>query len=226
MNKISLSEAQKAINLEVAKAGCNDNEQCLCYDSVDFETHDLVANMVDDTEKPIFETSEVILEEIIINECDKDENGEVIDIECEDEVSQLMSCQDEFDLIESQCKKLIGYELKQDGYKFQLNEQKQTDLIAKRQAEKAQSEAMAMIAKRRAQGEEIINLMILRNAQKNLNAGQKKQVLQAYHDIKELLSVGNLEQAKLEIQGASIDNIMVTDSDKQSLIKAIDERIK
>jgi hypothetical protein len=219
MNKISYSEAVKAINLEVAKAGCQPNEECLCYDTIDFRTHDLVDNMIDNPDAPIYEIGEIILEDIIVNECDEEDD------ECEPEISQVMTCADGFELIESQCKQLVGYEQMKSGHKFVLNESKKSSLEAKEQAEQAKANALAVIRKFRKAGEEIIDLMILRNAQKNLSAGQKKQVLQAYHDIKELLSVGNLTQAKIEIQNANIDGIMVTEDDKQALIEAIDKHL-
>lgn len=100
---------------------------------------------------------------------------------------------------------------------------------AKSSYESAKSEkellksALRVVRKRREHGQEVIDLMILRNSQKGLNPGQKKQVLQTYSDIKSLLEVGNLEEAKNAINNETVDGVLINESDKTALISKIDE---
>lgn len=96
---------------------------------------------------------------------------------------------------------------------------------AKNQSD-AKKTAMAQVRKMREAGQSVIDLMILRNSQKSFNPGQKKQVLQTYSTIKALLEVGNLAEAKSEIQAATPDGSLVTDDDKNALISEIDKHLQ
>lgn len=87
----------------------------------------------------------------------------------------------------------------------------------------AKKAAMKQIFKMRKAGQSVIDVMVYRSAIKSLTIGQKKQILLTYSDIKELLEVGNLEQAKIEIQAVTPDGVLVTADDKTELIAEIDK---
>lgn len=136
--------------------------------------------------------------------------------DCEDEFSEL-TCDDESfekikntDLSQVYCTKLAGKKLIKDeqSYANHLN------------AIQSQNAAMNLIQSMRNAGQEVINLMILRNAQKQLTSEQKMQILTEYSIIKALLEVGNLAQAKTEIENAQLSAI-VTQQDKDALIAKI-----
>lgn len=110
-NKISISQAIKVINLEPAGfPKCLPNEQCLCYDGIQWEGAELVDNYVDDITKPIYEAkSNVTL-------CSGEEA-------CRLALSELVCLNETQGYIDAlftevYCTKVIGYEQMLDGKKL------------------------------------------------------------------------------------------------------------
>ena len=71
-------------------------------------------------------------------------------------------------------------------------------------------------------GKRVMALMLARNAQKGLSKPQRKQLVQTYKDIKNLLDVGSLDVAKDEIQAVDADGVLVTSADKTALTADLD----
>lgn len=80
---------------------------------------------------------------------------------------------------------------------------------------------LALVRKARACGSSVIDLMLLRNAQKSLSIEQKKIMANALSEIINLLNIGSLPAAKDEIQAAIVENI--TDADKAAALAKLDE---
>ena len=78
-----------------------------------------------------------------------------------------------------------------------------------------------MVQKARDCGSRAINVMSLRNAKKGLSKEQRKQILTIYEDIKNMLDVGSLDNAKDAINSTTADGILITDLDKSSMIETI-----
>ena len=71
-------------------------------------------------------------------------------------------------------------------------------------------------------GKRVKARMLLRNAPKGLNNGQKKQIVTLYKDIQSLLEAGSLESAKTDIEAVVPDGTLVTSSDIIALVKELD----
>lgn len=216
-NKLPLSEVQKAINLEAGagKFKCKDkpDEQCVCYDGINWHGAELVDRYADDYDKPIKEKQD-------IEACDGESN-------CQEKLSQkdcgMNEAYYDAEFTQVWCSVITGYEQKLDGKKL-VNDQARIDAHNQAQVQKAQqAQAIAQAKKSMNCGKDVVALLMVRSAQKGLSVGQRKQILQNYSGIKELLDVGNLGQAKTEMQAATVDGTLVTEDDKAALIAKIDE---
>lgn len=115
------------------------------------------------------------------------------------------------------CVQLIGKKLVKDAAGF-----------ASYKAEQAQSAALAFALsqakKIRECGQGVMDLLLVRNAQKNppLSTTQVKQVVGVYAPIKGLLETGSLKSAKEEVEKVEPDEVLITKDDKEAIIGAID----
>jgi hypothetical protein len=82
--------------------------------------------------------------------------------------------------------------------------------------------ALALAIKAQQCGKRVMALMLVRNAQKGLSKNQRKQLVQTYKDIKDLLDAGSLDVAKDEIQAVNADGTLVTAADKTALVAELD----
>ena len=119
---------------------------------------------------------------------------------------------------------LTAWCARQTGYQKKLVkqlafDQERASIHEERRSERA---AMEMVERYRQAGEKVIDHMIFRNHKKQLNPGQRRQVLQQYAEIEALLRMGNLSEARAEIEAQEPDGVLVTVEDKQSLIDMID----
>lgn len=112
------------------------------------------------------------------------------------------------------CVELLGKEIVIDTI---LKSQKDAAKLVKAQFDTQ----IGVIKKARECGSMAINLLMLRNQSKNLSNAQKKAMAKTTIDIKQLLDVGSLDAAKEEIAALISDGVLITDSDKSTLITEI-----
>lgn len=104
-----------------------------------------------------------------------------------------------------------------------VNADKKSTYDTEKTAADAKTAALAQVRAARKAGESVIDEILYRNAQKDLTAEQRKTILTTYETIKSLLEVGNLAQAKAEVQAATPDGVLMTAADKTAIISKIDE---
>jgi hypothetical protein len=180
--------------------------------------YDVVDEMIDDIEKPIYSKSEA---EACADQADCEAKN-AIKVCADNEETVLMS----EDFSEIYCSKLTGYEQKSTGNKIVVeNASLKATYEAQQLAKKQKEEALAQVRKMREAGQGVIDLMILNNSAKGLTDQQRKTVLETYSGIKALLEVGNLPQAKIEINAITPDGVLVTEQDKADLVAKIDKHL-
>lgn len=214
-NKLPLSEAQKAINLEAGagKFKCKDkpDEQCICYDGINWHGAELVDRYVDDYDNPIKEKQE-------IEECD----GEA---DCQEKLA-LKTCEEAYynkEFTEVWCSVITGYEQKIEG-KNLVNNQTKIDAYELAQAQKAQAQMAVQLARSLRQcGENLIDQIAARNVSKQLSAAQVIEQMTTYELVDRTLSKGAMESALMEVNKITPDGIIVTQEDKDFVINGINE---
>jgi hypothetical protein len=128
------------------------------------------------------------------------------------------------DLLEVRCTRLDGYEQVLTGRKvLQSNPTKFATYQAQQAAQAQMRAALAQARRLRECGNNVIDLLLVRNAPKNLSTAQVKQIVSTYSSIQALLQSGSLNSAKEEIQAVEADGILVTNEDKTALVAEIDK---
>lgn len=94
---------------------------------------------------------------------------------------------------------------------------------AEKSARLARRAAVRQVLARKRFGERLSAEMAVRNAQKGLTVGQKKQVRQTLADIIAALGQGDLDGARAEAAELSPDGVRLTQSDKDWALAEIDE---
>ena len=186
---------------------CEDKpeEKCFCVDSVDPWASELVDNEVIDYISKLNETSCSD-----IADCD----AKFIELSCSLDEEKIKN----YDLLSVYCAKPI---YKIDGKKLVENAEKKAAYEAAQASKKQLEIELVQVQKARDCGSRAINVMSLRNAKKGLSKEQRKQILTIYEDIKNMLDVGSLDNAKDAINSATADGILITEADKSSMIESI-----
>lgn len=115
------------------------------------------------------------------------------------------------------------------NYYVLVNDNLVQDQVKKTQYELEESQkinlknAIAQAKKQMQCGKDVIALLSVRNASKDLTNSQMEQMLSTYSLIKSLLDTGALETAKEKISLINPDGEIITQEDINSLTKAIDE---
>lgn len=180
-------------------------EKCFCVDEVDPYTSELVDNIVLDY---IAKSNEITCSDEL--DCD----AKFIEISCSLDEEKIKN----YDLLSVYCAKPI---YKIDGKKLAENAEKKAAYKAAQASKKQLEIELAQVQKARDCGSRAINVMSLRNAKKGLSKEQRKQILTIYEDIKNMLDVGSLDNAKDAINSATADGILITEADKSSMIESI-----
>ena len=82
--------------------------------------------------------------------------------------------------------------------------------------------AMNLALKSMNCGRRVKARMLVKNAVKGLNNGQKKQIVTLYKDIQSLLEAGSLDAAKADIQAVIPDGLLITAGDITALVDELD----
>lgn len=187
------------------KCEAKPEEKCFCVDEVDPWVSDFVNNVVVDY---IAKSNEITC----IDELDCD--AKFIELSCSLNDEKIKN----YDLLSVYCAKPI---YKIDGKKLVENTEKKAAYEAAQASKKQLEIELAQVQKARDCGSRAINVMSLRNAKKGLSKLQRKQILAIYEDIKNMLDVGSLDNAKDAINSATADGILITEADKSSMIESI-----
>lgn len=208
-NTIPISEVVKAISMEpnAGSVSCEQKpeEECLSYSGIDWNYAELIDNEVIDYISKLNETSCSD-----IADCD----AKFITASCDPFYEKIKN----YDLLQVYCVKNI---MKIDGKKLVENAEKKAAYEAAQASKKQLEIELAQVQKARDCGSRAINVMSLRNAKKGLSKEQRKQILTIYEDIKNMLDVGSLDNAKDAINSATADGILITEADKSSMIESI-----
>lgn len=188
-----------------AKCEEKPEKKCFCVDEVDPWTSDLVDNVVLDY---IAKSNEITC----IDELDCD--AKFIELSCSLNDEKIKN----YELLSVYCAKPI---YKIDGKKLVENAEKKAAYEAAQASKKQLEIELAQVQKARDCGSRAINVMSFRNAKKGLSKQQRKQILTIYEDIKNMLDVGSLDNAKDAINSATADGILITEADKSSMIESI-----
>lgn len=217
-NFLPLSEVVKAVNLDAGAGSvtCEQlpQEQCLCYEGINWHTAEIVDNQVDDLTKPLYSKNEV-------EEC----SGEA---DCQAKLSaKECAHQDETAFTDAEftevwCSRLTGYEQKIEGKKLQTSSSKLATYTATQEAAKQKELGIQAAIKAMKCGERVKALLVVRNASKGLTKPQIKQMNQAYAEIKDLLETGSLETAKDDMIAVEADGTLITEADKTALVAELD----
>jgi hypothetical protein len=181
------------------------DEKCFCVDSVDPWTSELVDNVVLDY---IAKSNEIICTDEL--DCD----AKFIELSCSLDEEKIKN----YDLLSVYCAKPI---YKIEGKKLVESASKKAAYEAAQASKKQLEIELLMVQKARDCGSRAINVMSLRNAKKGLSKEQRKQILTIYEDIKNMLDVGSLDNAKDAITSAIADGVLITEQDKTAMIEAI-----
>lgn len=207
LNLIDKDKAEIAVVTGPAstEVSCHSND-CYCADGISWEYAELVDNEVLDYISKLNEVS-----------CESQED-------CDNKF-QTSSCLEgyekikNYDQLEVYCVKDV---MKIDGKKLVNSTSKKATYDAA-QATKAQLEGAMKIARKSQQcGNDTLAYMLVRNASKGLSNAQKKALVKGYTTITALLQLGSLDSAKEEINSATADGVLVTESDKVALAAYID----
>jgi len=183
-----------------------------CYEVGDNPSVSFSENpvQVDDTKKPNYSKNQV-------SQCADDCVVLFRDLECVDEdESPILNT----DLKEIYCSKFLSYDKKTEQ-QMKVDSVKLSQVNADKAIEATKSLQRKAIAKSRACGDSAISEMIRLNAVKGLTPAQRKTVLKSYDEIKNMLQVGNLDQALLDISVLTPDGVLVIASDKTALVAFI-----
>ena len=186
---------------------CEDKpeEKCFCVEAVDPWTSELADNEVLDY---IAKSNEITCSDEL--DCD----AKFIELSCSLDEEKIKN----YELLSVYCAKPI---YKIDGKKLVENSEKKAAYEAAQASKKQLEIELAQVQKARDCGSRAINVMSLRNAKKGLSKEQRKQILTIYEDIKNMLDVGSLDNAKDAINSATADGILITEADKSSMIESI-----
>jgi hypothetical protein len=176
-------------------------EPCYCFDGIDPWIGELVDNMVVDFVRKDHEVS-------CADQAD-------CDVKFQSLVCDLGSPIKNYDSLSVYC---AVEALKKDGMKVVNSEAKRAARAAQEQAKAQMEAAMASAAKAMECGKTAQQLVLVRNAQKNLTKPQVKQLVETYSVIKNLLDSGSLATAIDEIQTVTADGVVITEDDKAALI--------
>ena len=182
-----------------------ESEPCHCVDNVDPYISELVDNIVLDY---IAKSNEITCNDEL--DCD----AKFIELSCSLDEEKIKN----YDLLSVYCAKPI---YKIDGKKLAENAEKKAAYKAAQASKKQLEIELVQVQKARDCGSRAINVMSLRNAKKGLSKQQRKQILTIYEDIKNMLDVGSLDNAKDAINSATADGILITELDKSSMIESI-----
>lgn len=197
----------QGFKLYETNSDCNSSEQHVCFDidACNLEICELVDNEVLDY---ISKSNEITCSDEL--DCD----AKFIEISCSLDEEKIKN----YDLLSVYCTKPI---YKIDGKKLAESPSKKATYEAAQAAKKQLEIELMQVQKARDCGSRAINVMSLRNAKKGLSKQQRKQILTIYEDIKNMLDVGSLDNAKDAINSATADGILITEADKSSMIESI-----
>lgn len=211
---------------------CEDKpeEKCHCADSIIWEQADFEDDIVLDYIKKVDAVScEKLIAPEVIEPVEGEEPIEALPFneyqDCDDKFTELV-CDNEsqkvknFDQLSVYCAVPV---MKVDGKKLVNSEVKKAALDSARAIKKQLEDELKMVQKARDCGSRAINFMSVRNAKKGLNKQQKKEIIVAYSEIKNMLDVGSLDNAKDAINEALVDGVLITNQDKSSMIEVIVE---
>lgn len=213
-NTLPLSEVQKAIALEpgAGSQSCAQlsQEQCLCFDGITWEAAELQDELIPGEPAYFKEQIESCSDEL---DCQAKHEAKVCESEGFSSIKNL-------DLMEVYCSKA---NLIPSGNKKLVNNPTKLATFQAQQIAKAQMAAALLAAKKlRECGTQVLDLVLVRNAAKQLNTTQIKAMVGIYAPIKSLLETGSLNSAKEEVQAVEPDGTLVTAEDKTAVIAAID----
>lgn len=179
------------------------------------EYHKFGEHQVDDMEKPIYSKSET-------QACEGEEACQTL--------LQVKACTDpqesaliNEDYTEVYCSKVSGYQQK-TATGIYIDQDAKQAYEQEKSVSDSKKAAMAQIRKYRKCGQSVIDELIYRNnALKSLTTGQKAQILSTYSNIKSLLEVGNLVEAKSLIDAEPLDAPLITQEDKDALSAMIED---
>lgn len=140
--------------------------------------------------------------------------------ECVDGRTSFYSVDD----LEVWCNKIVGYQQKDFGKKsFSIDTAAFNSYKATQSAIAQGSAIRNQIKSLRECLAGVIDLLVLRNASKNLTTEQVDQMVQTYQPIMALLQAVSGVTAKEKIQAVSADGVLVTENDKIALTQEIDK---
>lgn len=128
-NWISQSEFQKSQAGEAAKPNCKKNEKCFCYDGIDLRDAEIKMVTEDLLDRPIYDIKKPKLRQVE----NKNEIGPMADTE--------MYCDEDYELYQENCRKLLGYEQSEPVEKLVISELEKSKRIDKELIEKQKLEA-------------------------------------------------------------------------------------
>lgn len=94
--------------------------------------------------------------------------------------------------------------------------------IVTQDAVEADAAAMASALKAMSCGRKVKARLLVKNASKGLNNGQKRQIAITYQDIDSLLSAGSLDAAREDILAVTPDGVRVKADDITALVAELD----
>jgi len=217
------SEIDKAIALTsgAGSVSCSEKpgEQCICRPKgVDWHEVEKVDGEAPDFDQPIFAAKEDV------ESCDDEADcqAKLAAKVCTNHATGFSSF---FTLSPNEvyCTKQLGYVMVPTGLKALRFSQSKRDAWESSRAAKAADEAAIQAALKASKcGARVKARMLVQNASKSLSNGQKKQLVQTYSDIIQLLDAGSLSTARSEILAVTPDGSLVTSGDKTALVAELD----
>lgn len=172
--------------------------------------------MEDDHEKPLWGSRSMV------ESCDGEEDckAKALLKEC----SQDREAYYNAEYSETWCNKIVGYIQKPSGRKTIQTDQQALSAHKSFEALKTQmANAKNKVKALRECLAGVIDLLVLRNASKNLTTAQVDQMVQTYQPIMSLLQAVSGVTAKEKILAASADGVFITEGDKSALTQEIDK---
>lgn len=219
LNKLPQSEVTKALNLEpnAGSISCaqRPNEECICYDGIDWTTANLQDEYVNGTPNYSDKINET--------ECASIESCELLrPTLCEAPYEFFYAENLIFSGYEAYCSRIVSYEQVATGRKILVEDPvKKAAKDIRVDSENAAKQAMAFAIRSMECGKSAQAFVLVRNAPKGLTTEQVKTLVATYSPVKALLDSGSLVSALEEIAEIPADGVVITEADKVALIAHI-----
>ena len=193
--------------------------QCYNYTNIDLRASEVKMVTEDDLTKPIYKPM------YSVESCSSEENcmteayPKLQCLEGDQKKYQKNSIMPGFSAF---CTGITGYQ-QVTHEKLVENSDLKANLKSQDESLKKQQDAMDKVLKDQGFGRRLVAMVVLGSKNKKLTRAQRKQLQLDFNAIQGLLMAGSLDAAKAEIEAITPDGVMVTQEQKDEIIRLFDD---